>query len=263
LTAKVGIVVPTLGTRPEYLPQCLNSIRASGQGDNSPFVIIVAPASFDATKYVSSGLAHHIVRDPGSGLASAINAGFEAMPSDVDYMNWLGDDDLLEEGTSTASSMFLDEHPKTVMVFGGSHYVSPEGIGLWTNNSGPWAVPLMRFGPNLIPQPGALFRKKSFFDVGGLNPKYGWAFDFDLFIRLSKIGRISHMNKVVSSFRWHPGSLSVRERDMSVAEASQIRLSHLPNFLRPISLLWEFPVRRATLLAGVLVSTRAKKESLN
>jgi hypothetical protein len=256
---KVGIVVPTMGTRPDYLPQCLNSIQKAGTGENAAYVVMVAPTTFDAKEFITTGLVHKIVADPGIGLSEAINAGFDAMPGEIEYINWLGDDDLLTEGSLDSGANHLDANPNTVMVFGGSDYISPEGKKLWTNNSGPWVVPLMRFGPNLTPQPGALFRKKSFFDVGGLNPEYGWAFDFDLFIKFSKIGKLSFLNRVVSSFRWHPQSLSVRQRNMSVAEASRIRVSHLPGILKPISLIWELPVRWATLYAGTVVSARARK----
>lgn len=256
---KVGIVVPTMGTRPDYLPQCLNSIQKAGTGANEAYVVMVAPTVFDTKEFIASGLVHKIVADPGKGLSEAINAGFDAMPDEIEYINWLGDDDLLTEGSIDTGAKYLDTHPRTVMVFGGSDYMSPDGETLWTNNSGPWVVPLMRFGPNLTPQPGSLFRKSVFLDVGGLDPKYGWAFDFDLFIKFSKVGRLSFLKTVVSRFRWHPESLSVKQRGMSVAEASKIRVSHLPSLLRPISLLWEWPVQQATLFAGKVVTARARK----
>jgi hypothetical protein len=46
---------------------------------------------------------------------------------------------------------------------------------------------------------------------------------------------------------------------MSVAEASKVRVSHLPALLRPVSYLWEYPVKKATLIAGNRVTARAKR----
>lgn len=40
---RVGIVVPTLGERPEYLLECLQSIRKAGRAH----VLLVAPNGFD------------------------------------------------------------------------------------------------------------------------------------------------------------------------------------------------------------------------
>jgi GT2 family glycosyltransferase len=195
-------------------------------------------------------------------LPGAINEGFASMPKEVEYMNWLGDDDLLSPGSLDQTRAHLDRNPKTVMVFGGCDYVDPSGNVIWRNKSSRLAVPLLRFGPDLIPQPGALFRATTFLSVGGLDPKYSWAFDFDLFIRFSKIGDIEYINKTLASFRWHPESLSVAHRKSSVFEASQVRVSHLPALLKPISFIWESPVKWATFMAGnKLTSVEKRKES--
>jgi GT2 family glycosyltransferase len=257
---RVGIVVPTLGRRPDYLSQCLESIRQSTTGDTKAFVVMVAPSGFDASALLHSGLIHKFVDDPGSGLADAINVGFSSMPQSVEYINWLGDDDLVAPGSIDTAVAFLDTNRETVLVFGGCSYIDPNGNILWTNKSGQFTVPLLRFGPDLIPQPGALFRKTSFEKVGGLDASFAWAFDFDLLIKLSKVGKLSYINQTLSSFRWHPESLSVEYRKKSVAEASRVRVSHLPSILRPVSFIWEIPVRFATLAAGNRVTSQAKKE---
>lgn len=261
MNSRVGIVVPTLGKRPDYLIQCVESIRKATAKDRSPFVTIVAPKSFDPSKYLDAGLVNAVVEDPGTGLPDAINLGIFSMPENIKYVNWLGDDDLLAEDSLDLTYDFLEQNPKTILVFGACDYVDPKGEVLWTNKSGPFAVPLLRLGPDLIPQPGALFRKESFSFVGGLNPSYNWAFDFDLLIKLGKIGKLSYLPKTLASFRWHPESLSVEFRKMSVTEASKVRVSHLPRILRPISFAWEYPVSKLTLIAGNSVTARARKIS--
>jgi GT2 family glycosyltransferase len=120
---------------------------------------------------------------------------------------------------------------------------------------------MLRFGPDLVPQPGALFRRSAFEKVGGLRADLGWAFDFDLFIRLSKTGKLRFINKELARFRWHPESLSVEYRKKSVKEASQVRVSHLPALLRPLSILWEYPVQQATLVAGKRVTAKAQSKA--
>ena len=120
---------------------------------------------------------------------------------------------------------------------------------------------MLRFGPDLIPQPGALFRRSTFNAVGGLKTNLGWAFDFDLFLRFSKAGKLHYISQTLALFRWHPESLSVEHRKSSVAEASQVRVSHLPAFLRTISFIWEYPVQQATLIAGKRVTAKAKSKA--
>jgi GT2 family glycosyltransferase len=261
LNSKVGIVVPTLGQRPKYLDQSLNSVANAVNEGSAPFVVLVAPSNFDASKYLAEGKVNLTIQDNGLGLADAINSGFSAMPSQIEYMNWLGDDDMLTPGSLSITSSYLDKNPRSVLVFGSCDYIDGDGNVVWKNSSGPHAVPLLRFGPDLIPQPGALFRKNAFWEVGGLDTKYAWAFDFDLLIKLSKIGKLSYLAKTLSRFRWHPASLSVEHRRKSVTEASAVRVTHLPPILRLISALWEFPVREATLIAGNRVTSMAKKKA--
>ena len=257
MNQRVGIVVPTLGKRHDYLQQCLSSIRAAGEA----YILLVAPASFNADALKSAGLLDSVFLDAGGGLAAAINQGVRVLPLTVDYVNWLGDDDLLTAGSLLTCSKALDENHQTVMAFGSCDYIDGQGQVVWSNRSGQWAVPLLRFGPDLIPQPGALFRRSLFEKVGGLKTDLGWAFDFDLFIRLSKAGKLRFINQTLAKFRWHPESLSVEHRKKSVAEASQVRVSHLPAFFRPISFLWEYPVRQATLVAGKRVTAKAKSKA--
>lgn len=258
MTKSVGIVVPTLGKRPDYLEKCLKSIRGAGDA----YICIVAPEKFDKNAYTDTGLVDQFVPDPGQGVSNAINAGFTSLPPQIEFINWLGDDDLLEKGSLEFALSELVANPETVMVFGACNYIDPLGKVVWTNKSGQWASPLLHFGPDLIPQPGALYRRSAFAQIGGLSDKYDWAFDFDLFLNLKRIGKLKYLNRTLSSFRWHPQSLSVEFRKKSVHEASLVRVSHLPKFLKSISWLWEHPVRTATLFAGNRLTSRSKRIAL-
>ena len=254
LSKRVGIVVPTLGNRPDYLKQCLESVRASGDAH----ICLVAPKDFNFNQLIACKFADQFVIDPENGLSEAINKGISELPAEIEYINWLGDDDLLAPGSLNESSQVLDTCPTAVLVFGSCEYVDRDGKVVWVNKSGQWASPLLHFGPDLIPQPGSLFRRTAFEEVGGLGKTYDWAFDFDLLLKLKKIGKLRFINKTLARFRWHPESLSVEYRRKSVAEASKVRISHLPALLRPVSCLWEYPVKKATLLAGNRVTARAK-----
>ena len=251
----VGIVVPTLGRRPDYLLQSLKSIAAAGDA----YVLLVAPSEVDLNQYLTNGLIDKVVIDPGTGLANAINFGISSLPSDLIYVNWLGDDDLLEPNSINQCLAALKGDPNVVMVYGSCNYIDSAGCVIWKNLAGSWASKILRFGPDLIPQPGALFNRAAFDAVGGLDPNYAWAFDYDLFIKLSRLGKLMFIPMVLANFRWHPESLSVEFRKRSVAEASQVRKTYLPKLLRPFAWFWEFPIKTATLLAGFRVTQQARR----
>ena len=255
---EVGIVVPTLGTRPDYLRNCLESIRLAGKSH----INLVAPSDFDSASLVSEALVDQVTEDPKSGLSDAINAGIKALPDTINLVNWLGDDDILKPATlEKLAAEFIK--PSIVLVYGRCDYINANGQKMWSSPTGQYASKILRFGPDLIPQPGALFRRDAFEAVGGLSSNFGWAFDFDLLIKLSKVGTLKFVPMTVSGFRWHSDSLTVRARWKSVGEASKVRRSHLPTVIAPISFLWEVPVILATYLAGLRVNRLASKTKSN
>lgn len=248
MTTRVGVVVPTLGTRPEFLTQALQSIRDAGQA----FVVIVAPMPKSLQHFLAEQLCDSIAQDPGAGLPNAINIGVESLPPEIEFVTWLGDDDLLAPGSLNLTAKALDSEPTASAVFGACDYVNEHGNVVWRNQSGQFAARILKFGPDLIPQPGSLIRRRSWQKVGGLSTKYALAFDFDLFIKLKSVGKLIYLNQTLASFRWHTESLSVATRKQSVMEASAVRRSHLPAWVRGISVMWELPIRLATFWAGQL-----------
>jgi GT2 family glycosyltransferase len=252
---RVGIVVPTLGVRLLLLSKCLKSIRQF----EGVHICLVGPSDVDFSDLLTRGLVDQVVLDPGLGLAGAINFGILKMPESIKFVNWLGDDDVLSPKSLEATSSFLALNQDVAMVFGGCDYIDGDSRLIWSNKSGQWAVPLMRVGPCLVPQPGSLFRRNVFEELGGLNTSFKWAFDYEFFIRLSRKYEIRYLPKTLASFRWHSDSLSVGGRKGSVAEASKVRKMHLSKKIRPVSFLWEIPVKVATEYAGYFVSRNAAK----
>ena len=89
-SSRIGIIVPTVGTRGALLRECLTSIRASG----SCYVCIIAVDAVATQHELDEQLFDNIIQDPGKGLAAAINIGVASLPSSIKYVNWIGDDDL-------------------------------------------------------------------------------------------------------------------------------------------------------------------------
>lgn len=248
----IGVVIPTLGDRPGYLMESIKSIRQAGPA----YISVVRPPRANALDGEIIELVDSIVDDPGHGLAHAINTGINGLPNTVKYATWLGDDDRLVQGSLLKVSMCLDAKSDVAFVFGQCQYIDATGLKLWLNKSGKWAKPLMLCGPQLIPQPGSLFRRSSFEQVGGLDEGLKWAFDLDLFLKLRKMGKFVFLNEPLAEFRWHEGSLSVGSRQGSVNEASKVRRQYLPQVIKQASVVWEPLLRRVILLAGRRMSKR-------
>lgn len=251
---KLGIVIPTLGQRRDYLVETINSVKSFGD----VFIILIVPEETRENIEEILGI-NKVITEDLPGLPAAINQGVKMMPEEIEYVGWIGDDDLLSSNAGYVSIDYLDQNPNCVMTFGICNYINQNGEIIGINRSGQWAVPLLHFGPDLIPQPGSIYRKSIFEKIGGIDTSFALAFDFDLFIRLSKAGSVKFLGIEVGSFRWHSDSKTVKTRGTSVLEASRIRRMNLPSLVKGISWFWELPVLVATYLAGLVVTQRAKK----
>lgn len=246
---RVGLVIPTLGNRLDYLVKSLTSIRSAG----NCLIYVVCPQPKKLEQHIAPTLYDKMLLDPGNGLSAAINFGIRALPRSVQFVNWLGDDDLLVSESITVARSALESDEDIAFVYGRCQYIDEVGNDLWLNKSGRWASVLMRFGPQLVPQPGALFRRDKYEEVGGLDPELRWAFDLDLLLKLLQVGSTRFIPETLAKFRWHQGSLSVGKRTGSVSEASEVRVAALPKMLRPISALWEAPMRLLIRFSGRVV----------
>lgn len=249
------VVIPTLGTRPDLLEHSVRSIH----GQSVPAdILIVAPTSPRVFEIAHQAQAR-LIEDPGHGLPAAINAGVTEGGEDYEFVTWLGDDDLLTPGSLAATTSALDRNPQAVLAYGACTYIDTDDHPLWTNRAQTWVVPVLSWGPQLIPQPGMLVRASAWHRVEGLNTDYTMAFDLDLLLRLKKEGAFVRVDQVVSCFRWHADSLTVEHRSRNLAESQRAKRAALPPSVRRWCWIWEPPIRWATRLAVARVQRRARK----
>ena len=249
---RVGIVVPTLGTRPEYLRECVDSLS-----QEKVYIALVGPAT--ALKEFEELPIDLVIHDVGLSLPEAINKAVAELPSDIDYISWLGDDDRIASGSIDIQTSIMDKNLDIVATYGQCQYVDSNGDPLLLQKSGQFATKLITWGPNLVPQPGGLFRRSVWVQLGGLDTSFKQAFDTDIFLRALFVGQVRYVPKVVSHYRWHDEALSVRRRWLSIQESSRARRIHSSYGLLTNPLL-DWTVRLATLIAGKTLSFRLQRE---
>jgi GT2 family glycosyltransferase len=251
--AEILVVLPTLGDRLEFLAETLASIDLQRSDVALRLVLVLPDRAVDAQRL---GEAHGatIVKDPGLGISHAINLGVQAAAAET-YYAWIGDDDLYRPG-ALARLLALAAPSDVVIAYGGCDYISPEGELLWVSRAGRLALPLLPWGPNLIPHPGALIRLDAMREVGLFDESLKYAMDLDLLLRIRPLGRFRSTRESVSAFRWHPASLTVANRSGSSAESEAVKRRYLPRALRPAAPLWEIPVRYASAQAAQRISRR-------
>jgi hypothetical protein len=219
-------------------------------------VVVVLPPDAVASREIAESASAVVVDDPRRGLSAAVNAGI-AVATDEDFFAWIGDDDeLLPHGLRTLAAL-LEQHRDAVVAYGACEYMDTSNRVFAVSRAGAFARLLLKWGPDLIPQPASLTRLSALKEVGPFDESLQFVMDLDMFLRLRPIGRFVSSPSRVASYRWHPEALTVSNRGKSIAEAERVKRAHLPAPLRPLAPLWEGPVRLGITVVSRRLSVRA------
>lgn len=254
--AEVIVVLPSLGEREDLFKQSLESIDLQRQ-NVSLNLVVVLPENAKKARQLADEFGAHIVDDPGRGLSAAINAGL-SVSSGEKYYAWMGDDDLFEEGALRFLVDQISRSKNAVLAFGACRYISSSGAQIGVNNAGGFAKVLLSWGPDLIPHPGSLMLLDAVNKAGNYDESLKYCMDLDLFLRLKSLGKFVSSRKIVSSFRWHPESLTVAGRQNSSLESEGVKYKYLPRVIQPFSFIWNVPIRYAAKFASINVNEKAK-----
>jgi GT2 family glycosyltransferase len=214
---RIGIVIPTLGGRPDWLRGTLESIFTQEGVDID--VVIVTPRPEEVAS-AAEGTPALIFGSTTPGISAAVNEGWALLP-EADYIAWLGDDDLLAPGSLKLSKRALDENPRATSTYGWVRYIDAEDETIFLAKPGRIASAYLPWGKDLVPQPGSLFRRAAVKEAGWLDTSLRFAMDFDLFLRLRVLGQLIYLPTEVAAFRLHPGSITGANR--SYEEAEEVR----------------------------------------
>lgn len=201
-----AIITPTLGRSP-WLREALRDTEVMGKR-----VVrrVVAPEAKVAELRLLIGPIP-VVSEVEAGLYAAVNEGFRAA-GDWRVGTYLNDDDrLIPQGVATALCR-LERDPRIGGVFGRVRLIDREGrafaeipVARRAEDLGP----LLCAGVVPLAQPGTIFRREMFEELGGFDTCWRAAGDLDFFFRAWRAGwRFSFVDACVAEFRVHPAQIS-------------------------------------------------------
>jgi glycosyltransferase involved in cell wall biosynthesis len=132
------------------------------------------------------------------------------------YVGWLDSDDRLTPATLAATVSMLDTQIDLGMVYTDYQVIGQEGEnqGLGSRCQIPFSKE--RLLVDFMTFHFRLFRQSCFEQVGGVNPAFEVAIDYDLCLRLSEVTEIYHLRVPLYQYRVHSQSLSVQQRKMQI-----------------------------------------------
>ena len=152
--------------------------------------------------------------DERHGLTRCLNRGIALAQGQ--YLARMDADDVALPGRFQAQVDYLDANPEVLALGGQARLVSPEGWPLcqWTVPTGHEeidAAHMAGLAGQLI-HPTSMMRLDAVRRIGGLNEQWTYAQDYDLWLRLAEIGRLSNLRETVLNYRLHLSSVTFTMR---------------------------------------------------
>lgn len=159
---------------------------------------------------------------PDGGQADAISKGFELATGDI--LGWLNSDDILLPGCLATVARNFPGRCNGVALAGGLVLIDASGnpikVGLpckrryWRN---------MLFWGHGVGQMSTFWSKEAWERSGGVDKTLLYAFDYDFFIKLRKIGEFKIIKDYLAGFRRHSTQKGSTMRNFALSEAQIIR----------------------------------------
>jgi hypothetical protein len=171
----------------------------------------------------------HWASEPDGGQADAVRQGFaraDCGPEDV--MTFLNSDDLFMPGALRFVAEYFARNPAVDVVYGHRLLIDESGLDV-----GRWFTPrrscLGLLMHDLVPQETLFWRKRIWDRVGGVDPEFRFALDWDLLLRFAAAGaRFQRLPWFLGLFRIHPQQKSqVLMREVGAPEMDRLRLRTL------------------------------------
>ena len=156
------------------------------------------------------------------GIARSLNAGLEAAAAAVVAIQ--DADDYSAPDRLERELAVLDAEPDVAVVGSRMREVDAEGRGLRPRTSfaaGDVGPVLMRFNP--IPNGSAAFRKVVALTIGGYDPRYRYATEYDLWLRIAERHRLFTLDEELSTRVMGGGNVAARAERAQLAEGLRIR----------------------------------------
>jgi len=165
--------------------------------------IVMDGGSTDGTADVLKSFGDQIrwVSKADGGQADAIALGFSQTTGEI--LAWLNSDDMYCAGAFEAVAEFFRDHPEIDVVYGDANYVDANGFKISPCvHIEPFSKERLLSYSDFIVQPATFFRRSAYEAAGGMNPKFNWALDYDLWIRMAERSKFAYLPKLLANYRW-------------------------------------------------------------
>jgi glycosyltransferase involved in cell wall biosynthesis len=212
---KISIITPSFN-QAEYIERTILSV--TGQVVSCELEYLVTDGgSTDGTIGILEKYRDHLTytSEPDNGMTDALNKGFARATGDV--LAWLNSDDLYLPGTLQKVASYFNKHPDCLWLYGNCNMVDENDreVRKWITAYKKRKTKRFNFNrllvENYISQPAVFFRREALMFAGPIDTELPTAMDYDLWLRMAKLGEPGVLSDTLASFRVHRASISARQ----------------------------------------------------
>lgn len=215
----------------EYLYDSIESVM--GQECDFNFeVIVVDDNSTDDSFVIANrfaGQGFKVLKSHGMGISDALNLGVQTSRGELIARH--DADDIMLQGRLQSQFDFLYLHTDHVVLGGQIAFIGDFPKNLKPNHYPLTSNELEQWLPKgcFLAHPTVLFRKVAFIRVGGYRRSTDGAEDYDLWLRMSRLGKIANLNTVVTNYRIHENQVTNKKRLRTYFRTAKVRISWILN----------------------------------
>ena len=245
----VAVVIPTHGTSP-FLLETLQSVMQQTYRDFAA-VIVAGGCTDETVKSIEAAIADdgrfRIVRQPNLGAGAARNRG--AAESQSEFLAFLDHDDLWDPRFLEAVLAALQSDPSAPAAHCVSQGITaagdPQGdFANWSrvrqraergrlvpSPPGPTTFEALVTAPCIASPGAAIVRRDAFSRIGEYDTNLPPVEDWDLFLRLTRLGALLFLDEVLFFYRKHDDNTYVHNRatQRTVARLRRAAIAHPDN----------------------------------
>jgi hypothetical protein len=221
----VSVVLPVRNGA-AFIAAALDSILAQTWSDLE--VVVIEDGSDDQTPGILARCASadsrvRVLHNRGSGLVDALNFGLAEARADL--IARMDADDRSRPRRLAAEIAFLADNPRVVAVGTQVRHVTGDGTPAG-RSAFPCAsedVRRLMARTCCVAHPTVLMRRQPVLDLGGYRKAFGYAEDYDLWLRLLDRGDIANLNMIGLDYRTHAAMATIRGAERQALEAVAAR----------------------------------------
>ncbi|MDP1620942.1 MAG: glycosyltransferase family 2 protein [Bacteroidales bacterium] len=230
---EISIVTPSLN-QAGFVERTLVSVLEQ-QVDVPVEHIVIDGGSTDGSLEILEKHAGNLryISEPDMGMPDALNKGVTMAKGEI--IGWLNSDDMLLPGALQKVVDFFALHPDCLWLYGNCRIIDEQDreIRKWITAykkrlSGKYSFERL-LTENFISQPAVFIRRKAMDAVGQIDIALPTAMDYDLWLRLAKLGHPGYINDDLACFRVHRESISSRNYRKQFKEQYRIHARYDQN----------------------------------